>query len=76
MQHQGKNNMELNRELRDKYNNLPLRIHIEVRNDLCRELFWSPSTFYSRIQIRRRVREIEIPGIKKVFEKYGIEIFN
>jgi hypothetical protein len=67
---------ELNIELRDTFYSLPVSILRLVQEDLQAELSWPYSTFYVRMRGTRPVRAIEIPHIKKVFAKYGIQIFN
>lgn len=67
---------ELNRKLRDAYQSLPLSIYSQVRDELCKECYWSNVTFYSRINSVRPVKGIEIPVIIKVFEKYGVKVFS
>lgn len=67
---------ELNRKLKEAYYNLPLSIYAQVRDELCKECYWSNVTFYSRINSVRPVKGIEIPIIIKVFEKYGVKVFS
>lgn len=67
---------ERNKELRDAFYSLPGNIMITVQEEIQNELSWPYATFYSRMCGRRPVRNIEIPLLKKVFAKYGIEIFN
>jgi hypothetical protein len=69
------NKLHLSIELRERYYDLPARIHIKVKRELMEECFWSESLFYNRIQGRRLVKPIEIQVIKRVFERYGFEIF-
>lgn len=69
-------NFGLNEQLKRAYNNLPVSIFSQVREELCKECYWGVGTFYARINSKRPVKELEIPIIIKVFEKYGVKVFN
>jgi len=75
MTKQENKNINLNREFNESYHNLPYEIVFQVKDDLLKDTGWSISTLYSRLCGRRALRHIEIPVIKRVFEKYGVEIF-
>ena len=75
MPDQEKNKIDLTQEFRDAYYKLPMNVHLDVKRDIIKETYWSESLFYSRVQVRRFIKEIEVPIIKRVFEKYGYEIF-
>lgn len=70
-----KKSIEMSRELKEAYDNLPYKLHLQAKKDLMEATYWSESLFYNRIQGRRIIKEIEIPVIRRVFEKYGVELF-
>lgn len=60
----------------DAYDNLPSRHQITVRRELQKRLHWSHSTFYYKRSGESPLRENEIPIIKEVFQRYGINPWN
>lgn len=71
-----KTDKSYNEELRNTYRSLPVKDYMNVRKELMEELGWAVNTFYARLNGRAKIRGLEVPIIKKVFEKYGYDIFN
>jgi hypothetical protein len=57
------------------YNNLPRGIYLEVNKELRKQLEWSQSLLYMRLSGARTIKESEIPVIRMIFAKHGIDVF-
>jgi len=71
-----KTDKSYNKQLHEMYKSLPVRDYLKVRQELMEELGWSNNLFYARLNGRALIRGLEVPIIRKVFARYGYEIFN
>jgi hypothetical protein len=60
---------------REAYNKLPRGVYLDVRNQLIRDLGWSQSLLYMRLSGAKGILEPELPVVRELFKKYGIEVF-
>ena len=60
---------------REAYNKLPRGVYLDVRNQLMKDLGWSQSLLYMRLSGAKGILDPEVPVIKEIFTKYGIEVF-
>lgn len=57
----------------EAYDNLPHKHRRNVRRELQKRLQWCPSTFHNKKRGDYPLRENEIPIIKEIYERFGID---
>ena len=60
---------------REAYNKIPRGIYLDVKDKLLSELGWSQSLLYMRLSGARSVQASELPVIRIIFARYGIDVF-
>lgn len=62
-------------EFREMYKSLPVKYYLKVREELKEACGWSHYTFYARLNGRGPIKAGEVPIIRRVFAKYGYDIY-
>jgi hypothetical protein len=71
----GNDPFEFNRKLKEALGNIPVKFSTQLRRELCNECGWTYATLNTRMNSVRAIKKPEIPVIKRIFEKYGIDVF-
>jgi|WetSurSiteA1Bulk_404760.scaffolds.fasta_scaffold11317_3 hypothetical protein len=71
----GNENKKYNISFKAAYNNLPRGIYLDVNRELREQLKWSQSLLYMRLSGARTIKDAEVPIIRMIFEKHGINVF-